>query len=50
MLHVGRLCPGRYRDKLPMDGAPDGRHHQLPEEATSGRTDVTTTTKGDGEI
>ena len=50
MLHVGRLCPGRYWDKLPMDGAPDGRHDQLPEKVTSGRTDVTVTTKGDGEI
>ena len=57
MLDVGRLCPGTdrdklpiNRDKLPMDGAPDGRHDQLSEKVTSGRTDVTMTTKGGGEI
>ncbi len=33
-----------------MDGAPDGRHDQLLEKVTSERTDVTMTTKGDGEI
>src|SRR5215208_3324936 len=39
----------RVWDKLPMDGAPDGRHDQLPEKATSGSTEGTKVTKGDGE-
>ena len=49
-IHVGRLCPGWYRDKLPMDGAPAGRHDQLPEKVTSVLPHVTMTAKGDGEI
>ncbi len=33
-----------------MDGVPDGKHDQLLEKVTSVRSDVTMTTKGDGEI
>jgi hypothetical protein len=39
--------PGRYGDKLPMDGALLGMHDPLPE-GNDWRENATRTTKGDG--